>query len=78
VLAGHAWVATREEAVALGWFGPRIDARVHARIGDVVAAMSGEAAVVATAREPKESALIGMHGSATSAEQLVPLLEVRT
>ncbi|MCH6163058.1 alkaline phosphatase family protein [Streptomyces marispadix] len=78
VLAGHAWVATREEAVELGWFGPRIDARVHARIGDVVAAMSGDAAVVATEREPKESALIGMHGSATAAEQLVPLLEVRT
>jgi predicted AlkP superfamily pyrophosphatase or phosphodiesterase len=78
VLAGHAWVATREEAAELGWFGPRIDARVHARIGDVVAAMSGVAAVVATEREPKESALIGMHGSATSAEQLVPLLEVRT
>ena len=78
VLSGHAWVATREEAVELGWFGPRIDARVYARIGDVVAAMSGDSAVVATEREPKESALIGMHGSATSAEQLVPLLEVRT
>jgi hypothetical protein len=78
VLAGHAWVATREEAVELGWFGPRIDTRVRARIGDVVAAMSGDAAVVATEREPKESALIGMHGSATPAEQLVPLLEVRT
>jgi hypothetical protein len=78
VLAGHAWVATREEAVELGWFGPRIDERVRARIGDVVAAMSGDAAVVATEREPKESALIGMHGSATPAEQLVPLLEVRT
>jgi hypothetical protein len=78
VLAGHAWVATREEAVELGWFGPRIDERVRARIGDVVAAMNGDAAVVATEREPKESALIGMHGSATPAEQLVPLLEVRT
>jgi hypothetical protein len=78
VLADHAWVATREEAVELGWFGPRIDERVHSRIGDVVAAMSTDAAVVATEREPKESALIGMHGSATSAEQFVPLLEVRT
>jgi predicted AlkP superfamily pyrophosphatase or phosphodiesterase len=78
VLADQAWVATREEAVELGWFGPRIDERVHSRIGDVVAAMSTDAAVVATEREPKESALIGMHGSATSAEQFVPLLEVRT
>ncbi|MGH3311082.1 MAG: alkaline phosphatase family protein [Streptomyces sp.] len=78
VLADAAWVATREEAIELGWFGPRIDSRVRARIGDVVVAMSGDAAVVATDREPKESALIGMHGSATAAEQLVPLLEVRT
>jgi hypothetical protein len=78
VLAGHAWVATRDEAVELGWFGPSVDERVYARLGDVVAAMSGDAAVVATEREPNESALIGMHGSATAAEQLVPLLEVRT
>lgn len=78
VLAGQAWVAGREEAVELGWFGPHVDERVLARIGDVVAAMNGDAAVVATEREPKESALIGMHGSATSAEQFVPLLEVRT
>ena len=31
-------------------------------------------AVVATQAEPRESALIGMHGSLTTAEQLVPLL----
>jgi hypothetical protein len=78
VLAGQAWVATREEAADLGWFGPRIDDRVRARIGDVVASMSDDVAVVATRTEPKESALIGMHGSATPAEQHVPLLEVRT
>jgi hypothetical protein len=78
VLAGQAWVATRAEAVELGWFGPHVEDRVRDRIGDVVVAMTGDAAVVATRREPNESALIGMHGSATPAEQLVPLLEVRT
>lgn len=77
VLAGQAWVATRDEAIALGWFGPQVDARVRGRIGDVVAAMSDDIAIVASRTEPKESALIGMHGSATPAEQLVPLLEVR-
>jgi hypothetical protein len=30
--------------------------------------------VVASKAEPRESALIGMHGSLTPAEQLVPLL----
>ncbi len=34
----------------------------------------GSRAVVATVSEPRESALIGMHGSLTSADQLVPLL----
>ncbi|MGD9483948.1 nucleotide pyrophosphatase/phosphodiesterase family protein [Streptomyces sp. TRM70308] len=81
VLADQAWVATRDEAIALGWFGPPgagVDDRVYRRIGDVVVAMSGTAAVVATRTEPKESALVGMHGSVTAAEQLVPLLEVRS
>lgn len=78
VLSDLAWVASRDEAIALGWFGPSVDARVHPRIGDVVVAMSADVAVVASRSEPNESALIGMHGSVTPAEQLVPLLEVRT
>lgn len=80
VLADDAWVVTRDEAVELGWFGPpgSVEPRVLGRIGDVVVAMTGTAAVVAGRTEPKESALIGMHGSLTSAELLVPLLEVRT
>ncbi|WP_130798458.1 alkaline phosphatase family protein [Streptomyces otsuchiensis] len=80
VLAGLAYVAPREEAIALGWFGPPAEVadRVRGRIGDVVVAMTGNAAVVATRTEPNESALVGMHGSVTPAEQLVPLLEVRT
>ncbi|MTE21364.1 alkaline phosphatase family protein [Streptomyces sp. TRM43335] len=78
VLADRAWVATRDEAIELGWFGPKVDDRVRARIGDVVVAMSDGIAVVATEAEPNESELVGMHGSMTPAEQLVPLLEVRT
>jgi hypothetical protein len=77
VLGERAWVLTREEAVKEGWFGPAgspVSDAMAARIGDVVAACAGSWAVVATAAEPKESALTGMHGSLTSAEQLVPLL----
>jgi len=73
VLGHRAWVASRDEAISDGWFGP-VDPRVAARIGDVVAAPAGPFAVVATAAEPRESALIGMHGSLTAADQLVPLL----
>jgi hypothetical protein len=75
ILGDRAWVASREQAVAEGWFGP-VDPRVAERIGDVVAAPVGPFAVVATQAEPRESALLGMHGSLTQADQLVPLLSM--
>ncbi|MEV5550806.1 nucleotide pyrophosphatase/phosphodiesterase family protein [Streptomyces sp. NPDC052309] len=77
VLGEQFWVASREEAVAAGWFGPRVDARVRDRIGDVVAAARDDVLLIASEREPRESAMVGNHGSMTPAEQLVPLLEVR-
>lgn len=73
-LADRAWVVSREEAIAAGWFGGSVGAAVWPRIGDVVAAARGSAAMVRRAVEPAESSLIGHHGSLTSAEQLVPLL----
>jgi len=39
-----------------------------------VAAPAGPWAIVATKAEPREFPLIGMHGSLTSADQMVPLL----
>jgi Type I phosphodiesterase / nucleotide pyrophosphatase len=75
ILGDRAWVVSREQAVAEGWFGP-VDPRVLERIGDVVAAPVGPFAVVATQAEPRESALLGMHGSLTQADQLVPLLSM--
>ena len=67
------WVTSREHAIADGWFGP-VDERLASRIGDVLAAPRGSGAVVATRAEPRESALIGMHGSLTASDQLVPFL----
>ena len=72
-LAGSAWVVGKDEAIEAGWFGP-VDSRVASRIGDVVAASRGSSAVVATVAEPRESALIGMHGSLAASDQRVPLL----
>ena len=72
-LGDAAWLASREEAIETGWFGP-VDARVADRIGDVIAAARGPSAVVATVTEQRESALIGMHGSLTAGDQRVPLL----
>jgi hypothetical protein len=73
-LADRAWVVSRDEAIAAGWFGARVSDDVRLRIGDVVAAARGSAAMVRRTVEPIESALIGHHGSLTSAEQRVPLL----
>ena len=73
VLGHRAWVVSRDEAIAEGWFGP-VDPRLAARIGDVVAAPAGPFAVVAAKTDPRQSALIGMHGSLTTADQLIPLL----
>jgi hypothetical protein len=73
VLGSRAWVASRDEAIADGWFGP-VQEWLAARIGDVVAAPAGPYAVVASKAEPRESALVGLHGSLTPSDQLVPLL----
>ena len=74
----RAVTAEADEAIEAGWFGPHIDERVYARIGDVVAAAHDDVLIVASEREPKESAMVGNHGSMTPVEQLVPLLEVRS
>ncbi|GAB3564653.1 alkaline phosphatase family protein [Amycolatopsis endophytica] len=76
-LGERAWVASRDEAIAAGWFGPRVSDRVRPRFGDVVAAARGEFGVLRRTAEPLESALIGQHGSLTSAELLVPLAVAR-
>lgn len=78
VLGDRFWIAGRDEAVAAGWFGARVDDRVYGRIGDVVAAACDDVVITASVNEPHESAMVGMHGSMTPVEQLVPLLEVRT
>jgi hypothetical protein len=77
LLGDRMWVVSREEAIAQGWFGPDVPAATAPRIGDVVAAAYGEVALVASEAEPMESALVGLHGSMTSAEQRVPLLVTR-
>ncbi|RSS52834.1 alkaline phosphatase family protein [Streptomyces sp. WAC06614] len=80
VLGDRFWVTSREEALELGWFGApgSCDERVLGRIGDVLAAAHDAVAITASVNEPNESALTGMHGSLTPAEQLVPLLEIRS
>jgi len=72
-IGDRAWVATREEAIAAGWFGSKVSDHVRPRLGDVVAAARDRFGMVRRTAEPMESSLIGQHGSLTKAEQLVPL-----
>ncbi len=73
VLGDRAEVVDREEAVARGWFGDLLGV-VRPRVGDVLVAARGDLAVLDTGSFPYESTLVGMHGSLTPAEMLVPLL----
>jgi hypothetical protein len=70
---GRAWVATRAEAVAAGWFGD-VDPEVLPRIGDVLIAARKRAAYYADADDPGRR-MVGQHGSLTPDEQQVPLLK---
>lgn len=73
VLGDDAWLLRGDEAIDAGWFGP-VAAVNRERIGDVVVALRGTAAVIRSRAEPVISKLPGHHGSLTPAEQLVPLL----
>lgn len=72
LLGERAHVVTRDEAVEAGWFGPTVDRRVLPRIGDVLVAMRQDWGLM-TASFPGEFSLVGMHGSLTPQEMVVPL-----
>jgi predicted AlkP superfamily pyrophosphatase or phosphodiesterase len=68
-----AWVVTRDEAVADGWFGPSVASSVARRFGDVALV----AKTLVSFDDPDDTGpfrLIGRHGSLTADEMLVPLL----
>lgn len=72
-LGDHAVVMTRGEAEGGGLFGV-VDPTPRQRLGDVVVAMTGRATVVdSRVQTPQSMTLVGMHGSLTPEELLVPL-----
>ena len=73
MLGDKALVVSQEQAIDEGWFGPVAD-RVRPRIGDVIAAALDETGIIRSVNEKMESGLVGVHGSLTSAEMLVPFL----
>ena len=71
-LGHNAWVRTRDEAIDDGWFGP-VDVDLRERYGHVLVALRNDWAVMTRAM-PRELTMVGMHGSLTADEMLVPLL----
>lgn len=75
----HAWVLTRDEAVAAGWFGAKVADRVRPRIGDLLIAAHGDLALYDGRRVGAHAfEMVGQHGSPTRAEREVPLLLLST
>jgi hypothetical protein len=72
-LGGRAEVLSREEAIGRGWFGA-VGAGVLPRLGDVVVACRDDTAIVSSTDFPHEASLVGLHGSLTPDEMLIPLL----
>jgi hypothetical protein len=73
LLGDRAEVLTRGEACERGWFG-EVSSAVRPRLGDVMVAARGDFSVLCTSAFPYEAKLVGLHGSLTSAEMLIPVL----
>lgn len=73
LLGDRADVRTRADAIAQGWFGP-VEARVLPRLGDVVVACRGDFGIFSTVHFGYEKTLVGLHGSLTADEMLIPII----
>jgi hypothetical protein len=72
--SGRAWIVTRAEAVAAGWFGT-VAPEVVPRIGDIlVAARKNVAYYDGRTANAHSLAMVGQHGSWSPAELQIPLL----
>ncbi|MCY7396521.1 MAG: alkaline phosphatase family protein [Nocardioides sp.] len=72
-LGDRADVLTRDEAIDRGWFGP-VTGPVRPRLGDVVVASRGDHAVFSSVDFGYETTLVGLHGSLSADEMLIPIL----
>lgn len=66
-------VMTRDTAIGRGWFGA-VAPLVRPRLGDVIVASRGDHAIFSSVDFSYEKTLIGLHGSLTPDEMLIPIL----
>ncbi|MGQ0774961.1 MAG: alkaline phosphatase family protein, partial [Pseudonocardiales bacterium] len=67
LIGDRAWIVTRAEAIAQGWFGPVVEDHFRDRIGDVIVAARTDFVVVRSLVRSRLDPLIGHHGSLTAA-----------
>ena len=68
----RAWVGTRDQAIAAGWYGPT-ESEVSARLGDVLIAARKQVAYYLSTDSEAARAMVGQHGSLSSEERGIPL-----
>jgi len=73
LLGDRADVLSRESAIERGWFGA-VEERVLPRLGDVVVAARDDVGVFSSKDFGYEMTLVGLHGSLTADEMLIPIL----
>ncbi len=76
-VGGVAWVATKEQTIDEGWFGPTMAPTIRSRLGDV-ALVAFEPVSFDDPGDSGPFELICRHGSLTSAEVNVPLVGAQT
>ena len=80
LLGERALVLTRDQVLRIGMLGPigaSVPERVSGRVPDVLVLARGRWSVDDYSRRPARTrAMIGVHGSLTSAEAWVPLVRV--
>jgi len=75
--SGRSWVMSRDEAVAAGLFGSRVDPAVAPRIGDVLVAARADVVYYDDRLADKAAQrMVGQHGSLTDRERIVPLIRL--
>lgn len=67
-----AWVGTRDEAIAGGWFGD-VAAEVEPRLGEVLVVARAQVAFTQSGDSAAALAMVGQHGGLSAEERGVPL-----
>lgn len=73
LLGERAEVMTRDTAITRGWFGS-VHPTVLPRLGDVIVACRDDHAILSGVDFPYEATMVGLHGSLTPDEMLIPIL----